>query len=141
MKYSFICLPLQLIKRIHDTIDCSFNERFLHYYLDSSSLQEIKHQILLCTKERYTYLLEKIAPLSPNLTYENSWGGLSLWCKVSERLYPAFLNKLLQKEVIVAPEELFTYAAPTGHFRISISNVSLAQIDEIAQIFLESIRF
>lgn len=139
MKYSFVCLPLQLIKRFKDDIDCSFNERFLHYYLDSPSLQEIKHQIILTTKERYTYLLKKIAPLSPTLTYKNSWGGLSLWCKVPEMLYPSFSKKLLQKEVIIAPEELFTYAVPTGHFRISISNVSLAQIDEIAQFFLESI--
>lgn len=141
MKYSFVCLPLSLIKRIHDEIDCSFNERFLHYYLDSASLQEIKQHMLLCIKERYTYLLEKIAPLSPAITYKNSWGGLFLWCKVSEKHYEAFLNKLLQKEVIIAPEELFTYAPPAGHFRISISNVSLAQIDEIAQSFLESIPF
>lgn len=139
MKYSFACLPLQLLKRFNDDIDCSFNERFLRYYLDSAALKKIRAQVLTVSQERYTYLLQKLSPLSPTISYANSWGGLSLWCKVPDMIFPSFYQKLQKKDVIIAPEELFTYLPPNGHFRLSISHLSLTQIDRLTKHLIESI--
>jgi len=140
MKYSFAVLPASLIKRFKDEVECSFNERFLHYYLNSQSLTEIKKNILTTCTERYRYLLESLEPLKPHLSYTPTHGGLSLWCKVAEKDYELLCQKLTKKEVIIAPGELFSNSALKGYFRLSISNLSYPDIDELTLLLTQILK-
>lgn len=135
MKYSFVALPIYLIKRFKDDIECSFNERFLRYYLDSRALVSLKRYIVETCKSRYAYLLQKLEPLHPILQYTSSYGGLSIWCKVDPSLYPILLEQLTKQEVILAPGELFSTQSLDGYFRLSISNMSYEEIDELISLF------
>lgn len=134
IKYSFLVLPTPLIRRFQDDIECGFNERFLRYYLDSQALISLKQHILSTCKARYQYLLQKLAPLHPILQYNIQPGALSLWCKVDESLYPLLLNQLTKKEMIIAPGELFSNYDLKGYFRLSISDISYEEIDELAKL-------
>lgn len=136
MKYSFAVIPTPLLKRFKDEVECSFNERFLHYYLNSRSLSEIRKHIIGTCKERYHYLLQKLEPLKQTLTYSDAHGGLSLWCKVSKDVYESLSLKLSKKEIIIAPGELFSNLPLNGYFRLSISDLSFEKIDELTS-FLE----
>ena len=131
MKYSFAALPVYLIRRFQDDIDCSFNERFLRYYLDSDSLTSLKNHIIHTCKARYNYLLDQLELLHPIIQYPHQSGGLSLWCKVDASLYPRLLEQLTKQEIIIAPGELFSNQSLDGYFRLSISNVSYDEIDEL----------
>ena len=135
MKYSFAALPLNLVKIMKDSMSCSFNERFLHYYLASHTFSVIQKQILETCKCRYQYLIKQFSLLAPYLTYEAAYGGLSVWCKIPESIYPDFCQKLVQKEIIIAPCELFFNTNITGYFRLSISDLSFENIDELIALF------
>lgn len=137
MKYSFAVLPTPLLKRFKDDVDCSFNERFLQYYLNSNALISIKKQILNTCQTRYHYLLEKLEPLKQISVYSSPHGGLSLWCKVSPTIYDTLCQTLTKKDIIIAPGELFSNTPLDGYFRISISNISCTQIDELALVLTE----
>lgn len=134
MKYSFAILPSNLLKRFKDDVECSFNERFLHYYLDSHALVEIKKNILTTCSTRYHYLLKKLDSLYPTLTYSTPYGGLSLWCKVSESSYNLLCEQLIKKDIIIAPGELFSIAPIIGYFRLSISTLVAEEIDELSSL-------
>ena len=140
MKYSFAVLPTHLLKRFKDDVECSFNERFLHYYLNSKALIEIKKHIITTCKERYHYLLQKLELLHTNLSYTDTHGGLSLWCKISEPLYESLCQNLTKKEIIIAPGELFSSTPLNGYFRLSISNISFEEIDELVFLLTELLK-
>lgn len=130
MKYSFAVLPAHLVKRFKDDIECSFNERFLHYYLKSTALVNIRTSIINTCHERYHYLLNRLAPLKNVLNYIEYPQGLSLWCHVQD--YEELEEFLTQNEIIVAPEVVFTSSSLcNGYFRISITSLTFDQIDEI----------
>ena len=137
MKYSFAVLPTHLLKRFKDDIECSFNERFLQYYLNSNALIDIKKQIILTCQTRYQYLIQKLEPLKEHISYFSNYGGLSLWCSVSPTIYETLCQRLAQKDIIIAPGELFSNGASTGYFRISISNISCNDIDELVCVLQE----
>lgn len=130
MKYSFAVLPTQLVKRFKDDIECSFNERFLHYYLKSKALADIRKSIIETCHERYHYLLKRLAPIKDYLSYRSQPEGISLWCHTNE--YEALAEFLTQNEIIVAPGEIFTTSSIKGYFRISITNLTYEEIDEVA---------
>ena len=137
MKYSFAALPTSLLKRFKDDVECSFNERFLHYYLTSHALVEIKKHIITTCKERYHYLLQKLEPLHEVLFYPYTYGGLSLWCKVNDDQYDHLCQRLTKKEIIIAPGALFSNTPLKGYFRISVSNISFTEIDELVLLLTE----
>lgn len=131
MKYSFAVLPIPLVKRFKDEIECGFNERFLHYYLSSSSLSQISSQIHQTCKLRYEHLVSMLTQLHLPLICSNQSGSLWLWCQVSDDFYPTLCQQLTQKDIIIAPGELFSTMPLSGYFRLSISDLSIEAIDEL----------
>ena len=131
MKYSFAILPSTLIKRFKDDTECSFNERFLHYYLISDDLIHIRTHIYDTCQLRYRTLFTKLKGLEKFITYTDCSGGLSLWCHISEATYLNFCQALATKGIIIAPGELFSTHSIKGYFRLSISELSIEKIDEL----------
>lgn len=130
MKYSFAVLPVPLMKRFKDEVECGFNERFLHYYLSSPDLKQISNQIHQTCKLRYEHLVSMLTKLNP-LICTHPYGSLWLWCHVPDDSYIALCQKLTQKDIIIAPGELFSTTPLSGYFRLSISDLSLEAIDEL----------
>lgn len=137
LKYSFAVLPTQLLKRFNDEVECSFNERFLQYYLHSQSLLEIQNQILTTCQERYNTLIHALKRLEDTLTCTNQQGGLFIWCQVPELLYSKLCQELSRRNIIIAPGELFFPTPVTGYFRISISDLSSREIEELVSCIAE----
>lgn len=131
MKYSFAILPSTLIKRFKYDMECGFNERFLHYYLISDDLNHIRTHIHTTCKLRYQTLLSKLKVLDELVTYTPYSGGLSLWCHIPENTYPTFCQTLATKDIIIAPGELFSNTSLQGHFRLSIGELPIENIDEL----------
>lgn len=132
MRYSFVILPTLFIKRFKDDIECSFNERFLHYYLNSSALSSISTQLHTTCITRYQLLLSKLQSLnSLTVCYPQSY-GIWLWCQVPDTLYDDFCQMLAKRSIIIAPGELFSTLPLKGYFRLSISDLSLDSINELA---------
>lgn len=131
MKYSFAILPSTLMKRFKDDIECSFNERFLHYYLISDDLSRIRLHIHSTCKLRYQTLLSKLNILDELISYTDYSGGLSLWCHISETASRDFFETLTSKDIIVAPGELFSTTSLKDYFRLSISELPTENIDEL----------
>ena len=124
MQYSFAILPAPLIKRFKDDLDCSFNERLLHYYLTSDDFIDIRKQIKNTCQKRYHTLLSKLRLLESFLTHTHHYGGLFLWCHIEKQVAAYFLEALTAQDVIVAPGELFSTAPLDDYFRLSISQLS-----------------
>lgn len=131
IKYSFAVLPISLMRRFKDDVECSFNERFLRYYLDSPTLIALKNNIFTTCSDRYNYLLQKLNSLYPSIEYSNANGGLSIWCKVDPSIYQKLMEELTKKGFIIAPGELFSSQHLDSYFRLSISNLSFEAIDEL----------
>ena len=72
-------------------------------------------------------MLTKLNPL----ICTNPYGSLWLWCHVPDDSYIALCQKLTQKDIIIAPGELFSTTPLSGYFRLSISDLSLEAIDEL----------
>lgn len=132
MKYSFAVLPTSLLKRFKDDVECSFNERFLHYYLRSNALSYISTHIHEACKARYEQLISSLSHINPTLNFPYPHGGLWLWCQIPESQYALFCQNLSEQSVIIAPGELFSTANLTGYFRISISELGVEEINELA---------
>lgn len=131
MKYSFAALPTPLMKRFQDDVECSFNERFLHYYLRSNALEHIRNHIYEICRTRYDHLISNLSCLKEQLSSPYPYGGLWLWCHIPEAQYADFLQSLTEQSVIIAPGELFCTSNLAGYFRISISELSLDSINEL----------
>lgn len=131
MKYSFAILPSPLIKCFKDDIECSFNERFLHYYLISNDLSHIRTHIRTTCKLRYQTLTAELNSLDDMLTYTSHWGGLSVWCHVPEIVYSDFCQALATMGIIIAPSELFSTTSIKGYFRLSIGELPTENINEL----------
>lgn len=131
MKYSFAILPTQLLKRFTDELECHFNERFLQYYLASEAFLTIRNHILDTCKERYHYLLKALDPLTDVLSCSNQEGGLFIWCKVPHKHYPSLCLELAEKDMIIAPGELFATGSLEDCFRLSISQLSYSEINDL----------
>ena len=136
MKYCFFILPNIFNARINEDPVTSFNERFLHYYMDSEAFCDLKETLLTLTRTHYekviTALSSAASPL--NLTYIN--GGPFLWLKLKSSRYTEFLNYLASHQLIVAPGELFSTSSLTGYIRLSISELTQANLDKVLQILL-----
>lgn len=135
MKYSFAILPSPLIKCFKDDIECSFNERFLHYYLISNDLSCIRTHIRTTCKLRYQTLAAELKSFDDTLTYTSHWGGLSFWCHVPEIIYSDFCQSLAAMGIIIAPSELFSTTSIKGYFRLSISELPMENISELLFAF------
>ena len=131
MKYSFALLPSGIMKRCPEEIDCSFNERFLHYYLESEDLNKIYTSIHSECAKRYNKLLEVVYKYKDYVTIENTKPGLWIWAKINGIGTDKFYTLLTENSIIVSPSKLFSLANQDGYFRISISEISLNAIEEL----------
>ncbi len=121
LNYTFAILPLDFIKRLRDTTECSFNERFLCQYLKSSELKTIQETLYYTFKERYFFLYDALSKLPLRLS--STHGGLSFWLRVPLKQYDAFCNNLLAKGIIVSPGEIFTTKTLKGYVRLSFTHL------------------
>ena len=129
MNYTFAILPTSYTRRLRDTIECSFNERFLRHYLCSSELKNI----ITCTKKtfssNYNFLSNELSKLPLKISNQN--GGISFWIRVPVKKYETLCKHLLANDIIISPGELFSTTPCKGHFRLSITHLSTDDIDYI----------
>ena len=133
MNYTFAILPSSYIRRLRDTIECSFNERFLRHYLDSPELESIISSTKSLFSNNYSLLLEslKILPLK----LYNSNGGVSFWIRIPQKKYDALCKYLLSNDIIISPGELFCTTPTKGYFRLSITHLTLENSKSLISIF------
>lgn len=133
LNYTFAILPLTHIKRLRDSIECSFNERLLHYYLKSAELKAIEQTILSTFTERYHLLSNALQQLPLRLAIHQS--GLFFWIRVSLKEYDALCQYLLTHDIIISPGDLFATTSLRGYFRLSITHLDLPQTYQVIQVF------
>lgn len=123
LQYTFVALPNHLYKKINDPTVCTFNERLLHFYLESDDFSAIRQEIIEKSYSSYIGLLEALNSVSHLLEIHSSQGSLFFWIKpthiASEILYDCFLRH----HIIISPGELFTLKSKCTYFRISLAHL------------------
>lgn len=134
LSYSFVLLPNHMIKYIPEEIECTFNEYFLHHYLESNFLKDNKKYMLQSCKEKYNYLYHGLSLLTDRIKVYAPVGGIFFWLKPltvsTEEIYTLFI----QNNIVVSPGTLFTSANQADYFRLSISHLDVTHIDEILEL-------
>ncbi|MDU7538236.1 MAG: hypothetical protein E7K67_14745, partial [Peptostreptococcaceae bacterium] len=64
LQYTFIALPNSLHKKINDPVACTFNERLLHFYLESDALGSIRQEIIEKSYLAYLKVYEALSAAS-----------------------------------------------------------------------------
>ncbi len=129
MNYTFAILPPVFIKRLRDSIECSFNERFLRHYLGSPELSQIINSTKSSFTNNYNLLVNSLKELPIKISALN--GCTFLWIRVPKTKYDELCNHLLSYDIIVSPGELFSTGSLRGYFRISITHLTESEIDKI----------
>ncbi len=129
MNYTFAILPPAFIKRLRDSIECSFNERFLRHYLGSSELNHIMNSTTSLFSQNYDLLVNALKDLPLKVSALN--GCTFLWIRVPKNKYDSLCNHLLSYDIIVSPGELFSTSSLKGYFRVSITHLNKTEIDKL----------
>ncbi|MEF9959771.1 MAG: PLP-dependent aminotransferase family protein [Niameybacter sp.] len=124
VQYSFIALPHGLCKKLNEPTTCSFNERFLQYYLDSSIFSSIRQDIVETHYHHFNTILPILQELAPYIELYSEQGSLFFWIKprlVSTCIMEKFL---LQSHILLAPGELFTMKSKCLYTRLSLAHLN-----------------
>ncbi len=131
LTYSFAILPHLLIKRISDDVSCTFNEQLLLYYLESTSLPKLKKELFEECKHKYNYLANSLTKLTSKIEVQSSHGGLCFWIKPLKTSRETLCHHLSKSGFIVSPGNLFTTQDNCEFVRLSISQLSLEDIEKL----------
>lgn len=123
LQYSFVVLPNKLYKKINDPMVCTFNERLLHFYLDSDELSAIRQEIIEKSYTVYIRLLEALNNVSHLLELYSDQGSLVFWIKPTKISPEAFRDCFLRHHIIISPGELFTLKSKCTYFRLSLAHL------------------
>ena len=137
LKYSFFILPSIFNARITEDSVSGFNERFLHYYIDSDAFMDLKTTLCHITHERYQKVIRAISENSAFLTLTHIYGAPFLWLKFIGKDHDHFLNYLAQHQLIIAPSEMFTSSSQGSFFRLSIGDLTLEALDQVIDILIQ----
>lgn len=131
LSYSFAALPHMLMKRLPDNISCTFNERLLLYYLESTILPKLQKELFNECKYKYGLLFTSLKNLSYKLEINNTHGGLCFWIKLLNTNRETLCSYLSKHGFIVSPGNLFTTQNNCEFIRLSISQLPLEDIEKL----------
>ena len=131
LTYSFAVLPHMLMKRIADDTSCTFNERLLLYYLESTSLPKLQKELFEESKHKYEFLYKSLKELANKFEVKSTHGGLSFWIKPLTTNRETFCQYLSKSGFIVSPGNLFTTQDSCEFVRLSISQLPLEDIEKL----------
>jgi len=125
--YSFILLPSAMTNYLIDALECTFNERLLRYYLDSSFFKENKKNMLQSSKQKYDLFLSGLKSLENKIECSTQNGGVFLWLKPLGLSCDELCDTLIKNNIIVSPGSLFTHSSQSHYFRLSLSHLTLEE--------------
>ena len=134
LSYSFVLLPSDKLKCIPDKMQCSFNEYLLHYYLESSFLKDHKRMMIASCNEKYARLLLGLSSLKDKIKLYAANGGLFFWLKPLTVSPEQICELFIHHNIIIAPGTLFTSSNKTSYFRLSITHLTLSDIDNLLEL-------
>ncbi len=134
LSVSFIALPQNLVRPLAAKSLCSFNEHFLHTYMDSPEFQSLRQQLLKENKEKWSFLLQEFSHLSQLIYLSPSQGGLSFWLNPLSLSSQHFTSLLIGEGIFIAPGNLFSITHTTSFMRLSFSHFTLKETYELSQI-------
>ena len=123
LQYTFIALPNSLHKKINDPVVCTFNERLLHFYLESDALGKIRQEIIEKTYLAYLKVYEALLTVSHLLEVYSNKGSLFFWIRPIHISYADFYNCFLKHHIILSPGEVFTQKSKCTFFRLSLAHL------------------
>ena len=134
LKYTFFILPSIFNARITEDAVSGFNERFLHYYLDSDAFTDLKTTLRHMMHERYQKLIKVLNEEASSLALTYTNGAPFLWLNFIGNDYSAFLDYLARHQLIIAPSEMFSSSPLQNYFRLSIGDLNLESLDQVIDI-------
>ncbi|MBS5316709.1 MAG: PLP-dependent aminotransferase family protein [Clostridiales bacterium] len=123
LQYTFIALPNSLHKKINDPVACTFNERLLHFYLESDALGSIRQEIIEKSYLAYLKVYEALSAASHLLEIYSHKGSLFFWIKPTKISSEAFYDCFLRHHIIISPGEVFTLKSKCTYFRLSLAHL------------------
>ena len=123
LQYTFIALPNSLHKKMNDPVVCTFNERLLHFYLESDALGKIRQEIIEKTYLAYLKVYEALLTVSHLLEVYSNKGSLFFWIRPIHISYEDFYNCFLKHHIILSPGEVFTHKSKCTYFRLSLAHL------------------
>ena len=123
LQYTFIALPNSLHKKMNDPVVCTFNERLLHFYLESDALGKIRQEIIEKTYLAYLKVYEALLTVSHLLEVYSNKGSLFFWIRPIHISYEDFYNCFLKHHIILSPGEVFTHKSKCAYFRLSLAHL------------------
>lgn len=123
LQYTFVALPNSLHKKINDPVACTFNERLLHFYLESDDLGAIRQEIIEKSYVAYQKVYTALNEASHLLEIYAHKGSLFFWIRPTHISNDIFYNCFLKHHIIISPGELFTLKSKCTYFRISLAHL------------------
>ena len=134
LNYSFFILPNTLIKKLPDSLECTFNEYLFHEYLESDFFYSLREKLLVNTYNKYLLITSEFKKLDSQFQIFSTCGGIVLWVKCLSCDMLSICEQLADAHIIVAPGTLFTTANTCDFFRISLSTLTPEDILQITKL-------
>lgn len=134
MKYYFFIVPPLFNTKINDDSNSNFNERFLHYYLDSDFFSTLKSNVLALMLSHSQKLQVSLSDSPHPLQLTTLDSTLFLWLKITSQNPENFLRYLSENRLIVAPGELFSTLPLSNYLRLSVGELTSLQLEQILKI-------
>ncbi|MGL6174256.1 MAG: PLP-dependent aminotransferase family protein [Cellulosilyticaceae bacterium] len=131
LSYSFAALPPSLIKRVPDKLECTLNERVIHYYLESDYFGNIRQQIISSSYTKYNLVLNHLLNYPHFFHIYCPKGGLFFWIKPIDISLSDLCTIFIENNIIISPGDLFSTLNSVDYFRLSISSLSDEQIHKL----------
>ncbi|OON98276.1 MAG: hypothetical protein ATN36_01010 [Epulopiscium sp. Nele67-Bin005] len=138
LDYTFAVLPTDLQKRLVDNLQCTLNERLLHYYLQSQDFEDIRQNIILSTQQKYLVLHNFFIENKDAFEIYAHDGGLFFWIKPLHLSTKKITQLFLAHNIIVSPADLFTTQLGVNYFRLSIASLSEEQINILIDVLIQT---
>lgn len=134
LSYSFFVLPNSLQKKLPDSLECTFNESFLHEYLESDLFDSLRTKLLLENHQKYRLLVSGLKPLHNTFELYCEYGGLVLWVRCLTHNMSDICEHFAAAHIIVSPGTLFATNNTSDFLRISLTNLTTEDITRIIDI-------
>ncbi len=124
LSYSFIALPKHLASRLLDLPEYTFNERILHYYLQSSTLAQLRLNFILEMRELAHAIRLLFEQYEADFTLYSPHDSLFFWVEPKRAAMPTITSIFLEHHIIISPGELFCFKSKSPFFRFSIAQLT-----------------
>ncbi|ONI46046.1 hypothetical protein AN641_02540 [Candidatus Epulonipiscioides gigas] len=128
LDYSFVALPLNLQKRLTDTMQITITERMIKYYVESNQFAILRRKLITECNLKFNNLYN-LFYFSSNLK-TTSTSGLFLWFHITNGKAEDIIQALLEKNIVVSPGSLFS-TTPNNNLRLSVAPLFNSDIDII----------